>query len=80
MTRRPPPISLRVRINERARELLFQLEHKDNQRSRVKWQATKALVAVHEMVSLMPPGDRDRCKKQCEGVQAFLEKIKDRGF
>jgi hypothetical protein len=48
------PISLRIRSAEataRARQLLRNLDEKNQLRRNVKWQALKALIAVREMRS-----------------------------
>ena len=76
------PISLRVyqtAVTVRARKLLRELDEKDKQRRRVKWQATKALISIREMASLMSAADRELCRAECEQTIAFLEKIKKRG-
>jgi hypothetical protein len=82
MVKRPAPISLRIRANEvtaRARQLLRELDEKDRLRRRARWMATKALISVREMVSVMSSADRARWQAECKQTIAFLEKIQDRG-
>ncbi len=89
MVKRPAPISLRIRNAEvirHARYTLNRLAGEDQLDRRIKWQATKALIAVRELSSAaapqlgkMLPGDRARWRAECERVRSFLEKIKDRG-
>lgn len=78
MVKRPVPISLRLRTatesNRYARDLLARLKHEELLQRRVRWQATKALISIHEMTSLMSPSDRDRWRAECERAQSFLKK------
>jgi hypothetical protein len=86
---RPPPISLRLRsaeITRSAHRLLRRLDADDLVRRRIRWQAQKALIAIHEMVSLAGPktekmsySERKSWQAELNQAQAFLKKIKDRG-
>ena len=81
MTR--PPYAVRIRPDKstaRARALLLRLERDQIQRNRVQVQAQKALVAIIEMMSLMPLDDRANCQKSCEAVKGFLKRIIHRGY
>jgi hypothetical protein len=82
MVRRPAPISLRLSNADsirHARGLLLRLKQSDLLQRRIKWQAAKALISFREMVGMMSPDDRARWRTECEMVQSFLEKIRDRG-
>ena len=86
MERRPPPISLRLRhaeVTQRARALLHRLAEDDRLQRRIRWQATKALIATREMAALaanrvakMSPGERARWQTECKQFESFLKKIK----
>ncbi len=83
------PISLRVyqtAVTVRARKLLRELDEKDKQQRRIKWQATKALIVLSELraaaapqVQRMLTSDRSRWLEEFGRVKSFLEKVKDRG-
>ena len=66
--------------------MLVRLAEEDLVQRRIKWQAIKAIISVREMAAVaaaqvekMLPSDRARWRAECERVQAFLERIKDRG-
>jgi hypothetical protein len=74
------PISLRVyqtAVTVRARKLLRELDERDRQQRRVRWQAQKAAISIKEMASLVTPGDRARWASECKQALSFLEKIWD---
>lgn len=75
------PISLRLRHTETVRHARLVLQSKQDgvRRRRVKWQAVKSLVSFREMVQLMSPDERARCRKECEMIQSFLNRISERG-
>ncbi len=87
MVKRPSPISLRsAEVIRHARYTLRRLDAEDQLNRRVKWQATKALIAVRELSSIGAPriekmlaAERARWRAECERVKSFLEKIKDQG-
>ena len=88
MATRPNPISLRIHRQSvaRARRLLQRLEVEDLQQRRIRWLATKALIAIRELNSVAAPriksmdwvGRRDWLKNYSL-IESILEKIKKRG-
>ena len=86
---RHDPISLRIRAaasTRRARRLLQRLEAEDLQQRRIRWLATKALIAIRELNSVAAPKlksmdwiSRDGWQKNYSLIESILEKIKKRG-
>lgn len=86
---KPSPISLRIRnaeITHRARQVLRRLDEADRLQRRVKWQAQKALIAIHEMDSVaapklrsMPQSDRKRWEAEFQVVEQILKRISQGG-
>jgi hypothetical protein len=86
---KPPPISLRIRSAEatrNARQLIRKLDDADLLQRRVKVQAAKALVALHEMNALASPKIRSMSRSNSEHwssevrkVEAILTRISQRG-
>jgi hypothetical protein len=86
---RPDPISLRIRgaaSTRRARRLLQRLEAEDAQQRRLRWLATKALVAIRELNAIAEPKikamgfvGRESWQRDFSFVEQVLEKIKQRG-
>jgi hypothetical protein len=84
MTRRPAPISLRIRSAEatrNARKLLDKLEKADLLQRRVKWQASKALVAISEINSFAGSKlQRSGSDSDLRKVTEILTRISRRGI
>ena len=86
---RHDPISLRIRAaasTRRARRLLQRLEAEDLQQRRIRWLATKALIAIRELNSVAAPKlksmdwvSREDWQKNYSLIESILEKIKKRG-
>ena len=79
------PISLRIRAHEataRARQLLREIDEKENLQRRVRWQAMKAVVAIREMRAAAAPklrtmssSDSKRWLAEVESIESKLLRI-----
>jgi hypothetical protein len=70
----------------RARQVLNRLNEAEQLQRRIKWQATKALIAIHHMqraaaakLATLSQSDRARWSSECRVVEQILERIKNRG-